>query len=342
MHERYFDNAATTPVDPRVVDEMLPFFMECPGNASSIHQYGRRAFAAVEEARERVATLIGAEDPSQIIFTSGATESNNWVISQFDVLQASSFEHSSVLQSVARRESQAIRSNGSILNIQMKVNNETGTVFEIPDGGDQYWLVDATQAIGKLPISLGRINFLSGSAHKLYGPKGVGLLYVANPPIEPFLVGGEQEFGMRGSTLNVPGIVGFGLAAQIALDEMEHNYQLATKCQQALLSELDSVSDWQINGAGVRSPYIVNLSFLGIEGESLLIELDAAGFCCSAGAACSSRSSEPSHTLVALGLEPEWIRGSVRVSFGKYNTVEASAELGRLMKKFVNSLRNLS
>lgn len=361
--ERYFDHAATTPLDPRVLKAMLPFLREQFGNANSLHSWGSAAQAAVEKAREQVAALLGCEDPQELVFTSGATEANNWLLSRPETrlrdgtaLAArwiSPFEHSSIWE--LRGEAGEVRvldhvgwrlskpSDGAALVSVMAVNNETGTCF-VPGELAGSWNLhsDITQALGKHPIDLERLDYASMSAHKLYGPKGVGALYAkdANFP-EPLLRGGEQEFDLRAGTLNLPGIVGFGEACALALAEWEERLEHVTQVRHALLGELETVPDWQANGGPDVSPYILSLSFADIQGETLVLEADAAGFGISAGAACSSRSNEPSHVLAALGLEERMLRGTVRVSFGPSNTLESAAELGKLLSKQVQSLRFL-
>ena len=355
--EKYFDHAATTPVDPQVLAAMLPFFAGSFGNANSIHAAGREAFAAVETARQQVATAIGAESPEQIVFTSGATEACNWVISHFADGAIGPFEHSAVRESALARGFSIIRNDGfrllpnqdhrksGSLAAQMMVNNETGMVWnataELSTWGE-HLLMDGTQALGKCQFDLEGIDFATFSAHKLYGPKGVGALYVREGYLSPFLFGGEQESGQRGGTLNVPGIVGFGAGCE-QVSSGDHPVD-ALRLRQAVLEELQFVSDWRINEGPFRHqvPHILSLSFLGVQGETLVIEADQAGFAISSGAACSSRSTEPSHVLVALGLEPEWIHGTIRISFGRSNTAESSAELGRVLATIVNKLRNLS
>jgi cysteine desulfurase len=340
MHERYFDNAATTPVDERVIREMLPFFNEYPGNAASIHDYGRRAQAALLLARQRITKLINADDPMQITFTSGATESNNWVLSNYADIAVSPYEHSSV-RKVAKKRSLPNYSpeEKHELVAHMWVNNEVGTIFDIPSTPNQKTLADVTQGLGKLPFSVEDVDYVSASGHKFYAPKGTGFLYQKELDLSSFLIGGEQEFGQRGSTVNIPGAVAIGAAAAIASDELPERVAHANKLNEILSESLSGVSDFQINGPNPRSPYILSCSFLGIQGETLLIELDQAGFCCSAGAACNSTSTEPSPVLIALGIEPEWIRGTIRVSFGKYNTAESTLALGQTITRIVENLR---
>lgn len=401
---RYFDNAATTPLDPRVREAMLPYFDEAFGNANSIHAWGLRAHEAVELARERVARLIGAEDPSQIYFTSGATESNNWVLKVADEIVVSPFEHSSmqepadVLGPLRRRlpnsgpdlgmgfrttdldmeQSEAVlrryavdeseprkaklyrrvleaieEHNKGVASAQvverpelvsvMSVNNEIGTIWHAPDYAQPGDLVhsDITQAVGKIPITVEGLDFASFSAHKFYGPKGIGALFCKDQPPPPLILGGEQERGARGGTLNVPAIVGMGAAAEIAAEEQTTDFERASLLREVILDRLNGLSDVQINGGERTSPFIVSVSFVGLEGETLVLEIDRAGYAISAGAACSSRSMEPSHVLAALHLEPEWLRGTVRVSFGRFNSEGAASELGKHLRLAVEKLRRL-
>lgn len=360
MRDRYFDNAATTPVDPRVVEEMLPYFSEAFGNANSIHEPGRRAHAAVELARERVAQLVGADYPEQIVFTSGATEANNWILALGTPLVVSPFEHSSVWETNTFFQGQVLQNHGYELAdpskpaccaAVMHVNNETGAVLKLPpsleldaheDEGAFMVLRDLTQTIGKVDLPHHNRSFFgSMSAHKFYGPKGVGALYCHHASPAVWMHGGEQENGLRAGTLNVPGIVGMGAAAAIALQEAENDRRRVEALRALVLGELMKINDCQLNSPTDASPYIVSVSFLGIEGETLVIEADRAGFAISSGAACSSKLTEPSHVLMALGMDPGWIRGTIRISFGKYNT-EASAEnLAKDLRKVVEKLRTM-
>lgn len=355
---RYFDNAATTPLDPRVLEAMLPYLGDDFGNANSIHSWGASARAAVEAAREQVASLIG-KSPESIIFTSGATEANNWVIGEFATGIISPFEHSSVREPALTKgfmvgtfdglkpvRDQSARSFD--LQSFMLVNNETGTRWDprtAIGGKASYVHSDITQALGKVTIEGSIADFVTASAHKVYGPKGVGVL-ATSEAISPMLQGGEHEYGRRAGTLNVAGIVGFGAACKIAGECLEEDTAKAKACREALLEELRSVSDWQVNGVPDEDlkpcgsvPHILSLSFQGLEGESLVVEADNQGFAISSGAACSSASTEPSHVLMAMGVAPDMIRGSVRISFGRFNTVEAATSLGKVLVRAVDRLR---
>lgn len=350
---RYFDNAATTPTDPDVVRAMLPYLQESPGNAHSIHSWGTQARDAVERAREQVAALAGAEDPSEIVFTSGATESNNLVLRSYYDVAIGPVEHSSVFETaqslgheVLRWSAQGLAEPAKPFGLVslMAVNNETGQVF------DPSWAAphaaclhsDITQALGKLPIRLaeGPVSLASFSAHKLYGPKGVGGLYVrSGAHLVPQLLGGGQEQGRRSGTLNVPGIVGFGEACRIAAMRQEEDFQHVLSLRNAVLTELDGMVEVQINGGPNVSPFILSLSFRGIEGEALVLEADRSGFAISAGAACSSGDSHSNRVLSEMGIDPEWSRGTVRISFGRNNTLDAAAALGRNLGTSLGTLR---
>ncbi|HWA83036.1 MAG TPA: cysteine desulfurase family protein, partial [Fimbriimonadaceae bacterium] len=362
------------------------------GNANSIHTWGLQARDAVERARAQVAALVGADDPSQIYFTSGATEANNWVLNAADQIVISPFEHSSMREPAIRRggwilesfggrlpgegacyvkkagvmaRTRAIRRadqlgpetpeqellrrrsvptlQGRVLTSVMAVNNETGALWDVRRYAQPADILhaDITQSAGKLPVSVEGIDFASFSAHKFYGPKGIGALYCKEGPPSPLLLGGEQEHGARGGTLNVAGIVGMGAAAEIALLEREADYGKAKKLREILVNGLKGLPDTQWNGGDRTSPFIVSVSFRGLEGETIVLEADRAGYAISAGAACSSRSLEPSHVLTALNLEPEWVRGTVRISFGRFNTEEATIALAEKVRTTVEMLRTL-
>lgn len=357
MRERYFDNAATTPLDPRVFEAMGPWLVEHYGNAHSIHEPGRKAMAAIENARERIAMLLGCE-PEEIFFTSGATESNNWVLRAFadfaSACAVSPFEHSSVREPAMALGFGTIANQGCELDVGsspnlrltsvMLVNNEMGAIFD-PSAlrsGARKVHSDITQAAGKIPVAVDGLDFASLSAHKFYGPKGIGALYARDGDApKPLLLGGEQEHGKRAGTLNVPAIIGMGAAAQIACDEQQQDYEKAGTLRQIVLQELSDIPDHRINGGPDSSPFILSISFLGLEGETIAIELDRLGFAVSAGAACSSRSTEPSHVLTALGLDDAWLRGTIRISFGKFNTDVACQDLARSVRECVERIRGI-
>ena len=380
----YLDNHATTPVDPRVLAAMLPFFTEKFGNASSKnHPFGWEAEAAVDSAREQVARLIGASSPREIVFTSGATESDNLAIK--GVAQAyrergnhivtCATEHKAVLDACKALEKQGckvtylrVQSNGlvdlqrledsltdkTILVSIMAANNEIGTIQPVEEIGRLtkkkgiFFHTDATQAVGKIPVDVDKmaIDLLSLTAHKIYGPKGVGALYVrsANPRVKltPMLDGGGHERGMRSGTLNVPGIVGLGIACEVAKNEMggeaERLIGLREHLRRGLFAELEDV---YINGDPVkRLPGNLNMSFAYIDGESLMMGLKEIAV--STGSACTSASLEPSHVLKALGLDDSLAHASIRFGVGRFNTAEEiEYTIGRVVEE-VRRLRKIS
>lgn len=350
MHwARYFDNAATTPVAPEVREAMLPYLGEEGGNAHSIHGWGQRARDAVERARAAIASLMGAEDPSEIVFTSGATEANNWVARGSTRMAISPFEHASMRAPALAAGAQVLPNSGfalcppeapcDLVSV-MRVNNETGAVLGLQDGAGVLRHSDVTQALGKLRFPLP--DLASASSHKLYGPKGVGVLYARGAMFPaPLIMGGEQELGHRSGTLNVPGIVGFGRAAELAAESMDDDYARAGACRSALLEAIRDLPDALVIEAPEQSPYIASVCLLGLTGETVLLELDREGFAVSAGPACSSGSSEPSLVLSALGLDERAVRGAIRISFGRHNTPEATQELGRALKSVAERLRKL-
>ena len=380
----YLDNHATTPVDPRVLAAMLPFFTEKFGNASSKnHPFGWEAEAAVDSVRQQVARLIGASSPREIVFTSGATESDNLAIK--GVAQAyrergnhivtCATEHKAVLDACKALEKQGfkvtylrVQSNGlvdlqrledsltdkTILVSIMAANNEIGTIQPVEEIGqltkkkDIFFHTDATQAVGKIPVDVDKmaIDLLSLTAHKIYGPKGVGALYVrsANPRVKltPMLDGGGHERGMRSGTLNVPGIVGLGIACEVAKNEMggeaERLIGLREHLRTGLFAELEDV---YINGDPVkRLPGNLNMSFAYIDGESLMMGLKEIAV--STGSACTSASLEPSHVLKALGLDDSLAHASIRFGVGRFNTAEEiEYTVGRVAEE-VRRLRKIS
>ncbi len=377
----YLDYNATTPVDREVLEAMLPYFAENFGNASSIHSCGQRGRTAVDTARDSVAALIGAK-PAEIVFTSGGTEADNLAL--FGAVAASNqsrkhiittaIEHHAVLNAAQALERQGIEvtyvsvgSNGvvdpqdirralrpeTILISVMHANNELGTIQPIEKIGriaaeaDVYLHCDAVQSAGKLPLdvdSLG-VNLLSMSAHKIYGPKGVGALYVrTGTSIEPQFHGGHHERDRRPGTENVPGIVGFGKAAELAKLDCEADAasieNLRDRLEETLISVLPAV---RVNGKG--SPRVVNttnLAFAGAGGEALVIALDLQGISCSTGAACSSGAVEPSHVLLAIGLSADEARSSLRFSLGRGTTCDEIDRAIAVIPPTVERLRALS
>ncbi|RYG36885.1 cysteine desulfurase [bacterium] len=350
---RYFDHAATTPLDPRVLEAMLPSLREGFGNAHSIHSSGVAAHAAVEKAREQVALAVGAEDPSLVVFTSGATEAVNTVIRSWEGGIVSPFEHSAVRETAALFDAKTMDWDGERfsrsaqtyqLACLMRVSNETGRSFE-PETAREFAplvLSDMTQALGKIPVDVSEIDFAAFSAHKIFGPKGVGaLVRNAYENYKPLLAGGGQENGFRSGTLNVPGIVGFGAAAELAVEEMAPRAAHAAQLRAIVLDGLEGVSDLRVNGGKDAVPHILSLSFLGLEGETLVLEADAGGFAVSAGAACSAGSTDPSPAILAEGLTAEWARGTVRLAFGPSNTAQSAHDLAKILRRSAQTLRTM-
>jgi cysteine desulfurase len=361
MRRIYFDHNATTPVAPEVLAAMLPYFSEEYGNASSIHTFGQNARGAVEEARESVSALLGAR-PAEIMFSSGGTESNNHAI--FGVVGAASGEHKHVITSAIEHSAvldpckalekhgvavtvlpvdrdgivnaedvrRAIRPETVLITI-MLANNELGTVEPVEEIGKiaaengVTLHTDAVQAAGKISIDVEKlgVHLLSISAHKLYGPKGVGALYIRKGTrLEPLLYGGHSERDRRPGTEDVTGIAGLGKAAELALMHMrEESQRLAALRDRLEKGLLERIPYSRVNGSRAqRTPNTTNLTLPFVEGESMVIALDLKGIACSTGAACSSGAVEPSHVLTAIGLAPEDARATLRLSLGHQTTSE--------------------
>src|SRR5580704_4745419 len=359
MNRIYLDHNATTPVDPAVLDAMLPFFSADFGNASSIHTFGQQARSAVETAREQITTLLNAR-PQEIVFTSGGTESDNHAI--FGVIAnatgnakhiiTSAIEHEAVLNACQFLEKQgatitylpvsreglvdpedvrrALRPETALISI-MHANNELGTVQPLQEIGriaaqaDVYFHTDAVQSIAKIPVDVKalQLDLLSLSGHKFYAPKGIGALYIkSGTHLRQLLFGGHHQRGFRPGTENVPGIVGLGKAAELArLSLAEDASRISTLRDQLERELLARIPDCFANAANTpRTPNTANLTFPGIEGEALIISLDLKGLACSTGAACSSGAVEPSHVLTAIGLSPAEARASIRFSLGRHTT----------------------
>lgn len=353
----YLDHNATTPIDARVVEAMLPFLRGPYGNPSSLHRHGRLARDAVERARMQVAALVGAQ-PQQVIWTSGGTEADNLAIKGLcrgapaGQLLYGATEHPAVMEAAeALRpqgwavqalavdddglldwhafESQCAQAPVRLVSL-MRANNETGVVQNTARaaavthaaGG---WLhVDATQAAGKLPLSLDDCgaDLLTLSSHKIYGPKGIGALVVrAEVDLQALLHGGAQERGLRGGTENLPAIVGFGLAAELAVQELDARMAHGVVLRQQLEAGLASLLGVRVFGAAATRLFnTTQFALAGWDGEALLMQLDRKGFSVSSGSACASGTGEPSHVLLAMGVEPTLAKGAVRVSLGKGNT----------------------
>ena len=361
MRRVYLDNNATTPLAPEVFEAMKPYWLEDYGNASSIHWYGQRAKAAMETAREQVARLLNAR-PGEIVFTSGGTEADNAALvgvveaarAETKHIITTAIEHHAVLHTAKALEkrgvsvtyvrvgssgvvdpadvARAIRPETVLISV-IHANNELGTIQPLEEIGrlarqhDIYFHTDAVQSVGKIPVDVEKldVDLLSLSAHKLYGPKGVGALYIRKGTVlRPLLHGGHHERDRRPGTENVPGIVGLGKAAELAQGLMAEDAtrlaNLRDRLEESLLSRVPLVT---VNGDRQRRlPATSNLSFDFIEGEGFVIAMDLRGIACSTGAACSSGSLEPSHVLSAIGKTPGQARASIRFSLGRFNTPE--------------------
>jgi len=377
----YMDHAATTPVDPEVVEAMVPYFTEIYGNASSLHSFGREAHNAMEEARNRVARLINAH-PEEIIFTAGGTESDNIAIkgaaygnrSKGDQIITSTIEHPAVLETCRSLEKQGFKvsyipvdKNGlieleslrkaiterTILITIMHANNEIGTIepieeiAEIAGTKSIIFHSDAVQSAGKMRIDVKEIgiDLLSISAHKIYGPKGIGALYMRKGTrLDPIIHGGGHERGLRSSTENIPGIVGLGKAAELSERRMsEDNSHLTNLRDQLIKSTLGDVEESYLNGHPTkRLPNNAHFRFTGIEGEALVLNLDEKGVAASTGSACSSKKLLPSHVLMAIGFDEVQAHGSLRLTLGRENTREDIEYVIQVLPETVKKLRAMS
>jgi cysteine desulfurase len=376
----YFDNNATTQVDPLVLNVMVPFLQEQYGNPSSVYSFGRVAAKAVATAREQVAALLRC-DPSEIIFTSCGTESDNSAIqSALSIdpdrkhLVTSKVEHSAIIkqaEALARRGyevtwlevdssgvinlddlEKAIRKDTAIVSL-MWANNETGVLFPIEEAAEicrskgTLFHTDAVQAVGKIDIDLGLVpvNFLSLSGHKLHAPKGVAALYVnRRTRFSPYLIGGGQENKKRGGTENTASIVALGRAAELALAALkEENVRVKTLRDRFEQGLLETVSSVKVNGDRTRRlPNTSNLAIEGVDSEGMLMLLDQRGICCSAGSACTAGSLEPSHVLRAMGFSNDRARGSLRFSFSRFNSEVEVEEALRIIPHSVEKLRSMN
>ncbi len=381
MKRIYLDYAATTPVHPDVVQEMLPYFHQYFGNPSSIYSIGQEAREGVENARTQIASLIGAL-PDEIVFTGGGSEADNYAFSglAFDNnvkgnhFITSSIEHHAVLETthflkergfevtylpvdkyglVDPDDVQIALKPGTIMVSVMHANNEIGTIEPIAEiaritrQAGVLFHTDAVQTVGHIPVDVNElgVDLLSVSAHKLYGPKGVGALYIRKGvKLVPFIRGGQQERGRRAGTENVAGIVGFGKAATIAQAEMVEEARRLTVLRDKLADGLLSgIEDIQINGHSQQKlPNNVNVSINFVEGESLCLNLDLDGICASTGSACSSSSAEPSHVLTAIGVQPPLLHGSLRFTLGKWTTEDDIHHTIDSLSRVVGKLRAMS
>ena len=380
MKTVYFDNNATTKVAEEVLEEIAPLFCDLYGNPSSMHTFGGRMARRIRHAREQVAALLGC-DPTEIIFTSGGTESDNAAIQ--GVLAAAPnkrkvittrVEHPAVLTACRQLENlgynvvelavdrqgrldlaeleEQLDDDTALVTI-MYANNETGVIFPIEKivdlvtGRGVIFHTDAVQAVGKIPLNLAKcsIDMLSLSGHKLHAPKGVGALYIRKGTrFSPFMVGGHQEAGKRAGTENVPGIVGLGKACELAAQNIEQENNKVKSLRDKLENAiLKSCPDSRLNGdKDNRLPNTANISFEYIEGEAILLMLDKYGICASSGSACTSGSLEPSHVLRAMGVPFTAAHGSIRFSLSRYNTDEEVDYTIEKMPNIVNKLRRLS
>jgi len=377
----YFDNNATTRLIPEAFEAMRPYLTELYGNPSSIHSFGSQVAKKIQEAREQVATLLGASDPVEVVFTSCGTEGDNAAIRE--ILESrpdkrhivtTQVEHPAVLGLCQHLEKKGYRvtwlgvdgegmldldelkesltDDTAVVSI-MYANNETGVIFPVHSVGEIVkargipFHVDAVQVAGKIPLDLKKspIDLLTISAHKFHGPKGVGALYVRRGvTFRPFIVGGHQERNRRGGTENVAGIVGMGKAAELALRRQAEDERRVRPLRDRLeQSLLDSCPDCRVNGhPKERLPNTLNVSFKFLEGEAILVLLDQYGICASTGSACTAGSVEPSHVLRAMGVPPDWIQGAVRFSLSRYTTEEEVRFVNEKMPLIVQRLRGLS
>lgn len=382
MSRVYLDHAATTPVHPEVAEAMARCLAETFGNPSSIHGFGREARKAVEQAREQVAALIGARS-QEIVFTSGGTEADNLAIlgaararrDRGSHLITSAVEHHAVLHAcdhLAKREGfrvtvlpvdragrvdpddlrRAMTPETVLVSI-MLANNEVGTIQPVRElaavarEGGALFHTDAVQGAGQIPVNVDElgVDLLSLSAHKFYGPKGVGALYVRRGTrLAPLMHGGGQERRLRPGTQNVPGIVGLGRAAELAGREMEERVRHAQRLRDRLQAGLlERIPDVAVNGHPERRlPGILNVSIRGLEGESILLNLDLKGIAASSGSACAAGSTEPSHVLRAMGLEPALLHGALRFGFGRGNTEEDVDRVLAILPGIVERLRSMA
>ena len=380
MRTVYLDNNATTQVDPAVVAEMMPFLTERYGNPSSMHDFGGDVGREIERARERVAACLGAEHPSEIVFTSCGTESDNTAIRSALLSRkgrkrviTTRVEHPAVLNVARQLEREGYEvtylpvDRDGLLDLDllrekmdadvalvsvMAANNETGVLFPVEEVGriahehDALFHTDAVQAVGKLRLTLagGNIDLLALSGHKLHAPKGVGALYVRRGQrFRPFLLGGHQERGRRGGTENVPGIVALGKAAELAAAHLGEEQTRVRRLRDRLEEGLLRVPETRLNGhKEKRLPGTTNISFKNVEGEAILLMLNQRGICASSGSACTSGTLEPSHVLRAMGVPFNFAHGSVRLSLGRFNTDEDVDFVLEVMPALIARLREIS
>ena len=375
MDTLYFDNAATTHLKKEVLDEMMPYLINQYGNPSSAYGIGRSNKKAIEEARGKVASLIGA-DSKEIIFTSSGSESDNTALKGFayanrkngNHIITSKIEHPAILESCKTLEKQGFRitylnvdkdgivdlnelrksiNKQTILITIMFANNEIGTIEPIEEiakiakANDIVLHSDCVQAVGNVSIDVNKmkIDMLSLSGHKFYGPKGIGALYVRNGvALDRYIDGGHQEKNKRAGTENVPAIVGLGKAAELARDNLNEHILYLQELRDYYIEQIkENIPDSKLNGSvDYRLPGNANFSFKNVDGTALLYDLDTKGICVSTGSACSSGETGPSHVLSSIGLDKEWINGSIRTTFGELNTKE---EIDFLVKSIKESIK---
>lgn len=377
----YLDHAATTPIHPDVLDAMMPYLTEQYANPSTLYRFGREANAAIEEARSKVASLIGA-DPKEVYFTSGATEADNWAVIGAALAQekkgnhiiTSAIEHHAVLETceylqkrgfdltvipvdefglVAPEAVRAAITDKTIMISIMHANNEIGTIEPIAEIGaitrekGILFHTDATQSVGKVPIDVRAMNvdLLSLSAHKMYGPKGIGALYIRKGArIQPYLHGGGQESRKRAGTHNVAGIIGLGKACEIAQATMSEESARLIGLRDWLIEQvMTTIPNVRLNGHPTkRLPNNVNVSVQGIEGEAMILSLDVFGICVSSGSACTSGDLSASHVLLAIGLSHELAHGSLRMTLGRDTTKQDLEKTVEALTGIVTRLRAMS
>lgn len=381
MDDIYIDHNSTTPTDERVIEAMLPYFRDYWGNSSSLHHFGRNALKGLEDSREKIAGYLNCR-PDEIYFTSGGTESDNLAIKATAYANrergkhiiTSRIEHQAVLESCEFLEQEgfevtylpvdeygmvnpedlkkAIRDDTTLVSV-MHVNNEVGTIQPVEElakiCGDNgvYFHTDAVQAVGRIPIDLQKIpaDMMSTSAHKIYGPKGVGVMFIrSGTHIQPWQTGGHHESGIRSGTVNVPGIVGYAKALEIAVEEMDEiQERIGTLAEAFRMKIEEEIPDVKFSGHPTkRVKSTVNFCFKGAEGEALILNLDMKGIGVSSGSACTSGSTDPSHVLIAMGVPPEIGQSSVRFSFGRSNTMDHVDYTVMVLKEVVERLRSMS
>ncbi len=381
MRRVYLDHNATTPTHPEVVKAILPYYKEVFGNASSVHQFGQQARKAIDEAREKIANFIGAS-PKEIVFTSGGTEADNFALKGVAYANekkgkhiiTSSMEHHAVLNPCKYLEKKGFKvtylpvdkyglvdpeevrraiTKETILISIIHANNEVGTIEPVTEIGKIakeigiYFHTDAVQTVGKIPVNVNELNIdlLSLSGHKIYGPKGIGVLYIRKGTrIQPLIQGGHHEKNRRAGTENVPAIVGLGKTIEIAKATMEKESMRLTNLRNRLCSGIGEKIDYvRLNGhPGKRLPNTLNMSFEFVEGESMILNLDLKGIAVSTGSACTSGSLEPSHVLKAMRVDPAVAQGSIRFSLGKDNTEEDIDYVLEVLPEIVERLRVMS